>query len=165
MLVSVEQGSANPSIGTLLKLSDALGVGLPALVEPPVESPIRVTRRGQGAILWEGAGGGRAQLMAGTTSPDVIELWDWTLGPGDEHRSDPHAGGTRELIHVLDGTVTVECADRSECLATGDAMSFPGDVSHAYINGSAIPARFALTVFEPDVGLASSTSRTDTIDA
>ena len=29
MLVKVEQGSVNPSIGTLLRLSDALGIGLP----------------------------------------------------------------------------------------------------------------------------------------
>ena len=35
MVVSVEQGAVNPSVGTLLRLSDALGVGLPALVEPP----------------------------------------------------------------------------------------------------------------------------------
>jgi DNA-binding MarR family transcriptional regulator/DNA-binding XRE family transcriptional regulator len=35
MVVNVEQGATNPSVGTLLKLSDALGVGLPALVEPP----------------------------------------------------------------------------------------------------------------------------------
>jgi transcriptional regulator with XRE-family HTH domain len=30
MAINVEQGSANPSVGTLLKISDALGVGLPA---------------------------------------------------------------------------------------------------------------------------------------
>jgi len=35
MVVKVEQGATNPSVGTLLKLGDALGVGLPALVEPP----------------------------------------------------------------------------------------------------------------------------------
>ena len=34
MVVNVEQGAANPSVGTLLRISDALGVGLPALVEP-----------------------------------------------------------------------------------------------------------------------------------
>ena len=33
MVVNVEQGAANPSVGTLLRISDALGVGLPALVE------------------------------------------------------------------------------------------------------------------------------------
>src|SRR5882757_8421069 len=38
MLVSIEQGSANPSIATLLLISDALGIGQAALVagtEPP----------------------------------------------------------------------------------------------------------------------------------
>src|SRR5262249_60524288 len=34
MLVSIEQGSANPSIATLLLISDALGIGLPALTMP-----------------------------------------------------------------------------------------------------------------------------------
>jgi len=29
MVINVEQGSANPSVGALLKISDALGVGLP----------------------------------------------------------------------------------------------------------------------------------------
>ncbi len=52
MVVNVEQGAANPSVGTLLRLSDALGVGLPALVEPPDPAAMRVTRSGEGAALW-----------------------------------------------------------------------------------------------------------------
>jgi hypothetical protein len=35
MVVDVEQGAANPSVGTRLKISDALGIGLPALVQVP----------------------------------------------------------------------------------------------------------------------------------
>ena len=35
MVVNVEQGTANPSVGTLLRISDALGIGLPALVRTP----------------------------------------------------------------------------------------------------------------------------------
>src|SRR5688572_5039478 len=49
MVVNVEQGAANPSVGTLLRISDALGVGLPALVEPPDPTAVRVTRHGEGA--------------------------------------------------------------------------------------------------------------------
>src|SRR4051795_9516131 len=66
MVVSVEQGAVNPSVGTLLRLSDALGVGLPALVEPPEPKAVKVTRSGAGAELWQGAAGGRGVLMAGT---------------------------------------------------------------------------------------------------
>jgi transcriptional regulator with XRE-family HTH domain len=155
-VVNVEQGTANPSLGTLLRLSDALGVGLPGLVEPPAAAAVTVTRRGQGATLWSGAAGGRGVLVAGTRPPDVVELWDWVLGPGDRHASQAHAAGTQELVQVQDGTVTVEVADRSVTLLAGDAMGFPGDVAHAYAHVEGGPARFILAVFEPGVGAAAA---------
>jgi transcriptional regulator with XRE-family HTH domain len=158
MVVSVEQAAVNPSVGTLLRLSDALGVGLPALVEPPEPKSVKVTRCGEGATLWRGEGGGRGVLVAGTTPPDVVELWDWTLGPGDRHASEAHAPGTKELVHVQQGSITVEVADQSVTLDAGDAVAFPGDVAHSYANPSTQPARFSLAVFEPGVGAGSPRS-------
>ena len=152
MLINIEQGVANPSIGILLKLSDALGVGLSALVESPGPTAVKLTRSGTGPVLWAGEGGGRAVLVAGTAPPDVVELWDWTLGPGDRHASDAHASGTRELLHVLQGALVVEVAEQVVTLRTGDALSFPGDIRHAYANPDASSARFSLSVFEPAVG-------------
>lgn len=162
MVVNVEQGAANPSVGTLLRISDALGVGLPALVEPPQAKPVKVTRRGDGAVLWSGASGGRGVLVAGTEPPDVLELWDWTLGPGDHHMTGAHTPGTRELLQVQQGTITLEVADQSVALEAGDAVAFPGDVAHSYANPSTQPARFSLAVFEPGVG---SGSRSEAVDA
>jgi transcriptional regulator with XRE-family HTH domain len=161
MVINVEQGAANPSVGTLLRISDALGVGLPALVEPPEVDVLKVTRSGEGASLWSSASGGRGVLVAGTEPPDVVELWDWTLGPGDRHVSEVHAPSTRELAQVHDGTVTVEAGDRLETLRAGDAIAFPGDVVHAYANPRKRPARFSLVVFEPGVGSASHAEGAD----
>jgi transcriptional regulator with XRE-family HTH domain len=155
MVVNVEQGAANPSVGTLLRISDALGVGLPALVEPPTPKRIRVTRSGEGAALWTSKAGGRGVLVAGTESPDVLELWDWTLAPGDHHASEAHTPGTKELVQVREGTVTVEVAEQSVTLDIGDAVAFPGDVAHAYANVTTQSARFSLAVFEPGVGSTS----------
>lgn len=152
MVIQVEQGAANPSVGTLLKLSDALGVGLPALVEPPEPRPMRVTRSGEGAALWRSDGGGRAVLVAGTEPPDVVELWDWTLGPADNYRSEAHAAGTRELVQVQQGTVVVEAGGASVRLGAGDAVAFLGDAPHGYANPGRRAARFSLAVFEPGVG-------------
>lgn len=153
MLVNIEQGTSNPSIGILLKLSDALGVGLPALVEPPVPmSLMKVTRTGDGPVLWEGASGGRAVLVAGTQAPDVVELWEWSLGPGERYASEAHAAGTRELLQVVQGALDIEVADDVTHLQSGDAVAFPGDVPHAYANAGRRPARFSLAVFEPAVG-------------
>ena len=153
MLINIEQGVANPSINILLKLSDALGVGLSALVESPEPSAVKLTRSGTGPVLWSGQAGGQAVLVASTAPPDVVELWDWTLGPGDRHTSDAHAAGTHELLHVLEGAVAIEVAEQTVTLQTGDALSFPSDVPHAYGNPHPATARFALSVFEPAVGV------------
>jgi transcriptional regulator with XRE-family HTH domain len=152
MLVNVEQGAANPSIGILLRLSDALGLGLPALVEPPEPNTVKVTRRGEGVLLWRGDHGGRGVLVGGTKRPDVVELWDWGLGPGDVHESEAHTPGTMELLQVRAGTVTVVVADERFDLEAGDALTFPGDVPHSYANREGEGAHFSLAVFEPRVG-------------
>lgn len=152
MLINIEQGVANPSIAILLKLSDALGVGLSALVDSPEPTAVRLTRSGTGPVLWSGDGGGRAVLVASTTAPDVVELWDWTLGPGDRHVSDAHAAGTHELLHVLGGAVVIEVAEQKITLQTGDALTFPSDLPHAYANPNSELARFSLSVFQPAVG-------------
>lgn len=155
MLINIEQGHANPSVGTLLRVSGALGVGLPALVEPAETKSVQVTRKGDGAALWTGDFGGTGVLVAGTAPPDVVELWDWTLGPGDRHVSEAHRGGTKELMQVHAGTVSVQVGDETVTLDPGDALAFPGDVAHSYANPTAVTARFSLTVFEPGVGAGS----------
>jgi len=152
MVVNVEQGAANPSVGTLLRISDALGIGLPALVEPPRMNAVKVTRHGDGATLWSSLSGGRGMLVAGTEPPDVVELWDWTLAPGDHYTSAAHTPDTRELMQVQQGTISVEVADQSVILDAGDAATFPGDAPHSYANPGTQPARFCLAVFEPEVG-------------
>jgi quercetin dioxygenase-like cupin family protein len=161
MVVNVEQGAANPSVGTLLRISDALGVGLPALVESPQPRPLKITRRGAGATLWRGESGGRGVLVAGTEPPDVVELWDWTLGPGDHHQSEAHSPGTKELLQVQQGTITVVVADQSVILDAGDAITFTGDAAHSYTNPGTEPARFSLAVFEPGVGSGHRPEATD----
>lgn len=155
MLINVEQGTVNPSVGTLLKISDALGIGLPVLVAPPQSDPVTVTRSGDGAPLWSSPAGGQGLLLVGMAMPDAVELWDWSLAPGDEHMSEAHAPGSRELLHVQDGSVAVRIEDRIFLLATGDAVAFPADLPHAYTNPYERFARFSLVVFEP-AGQASS---------
>jgi transcriptional regulator with XRE-family HTH domain len=161
MLVKVEQGAANASVGTLLRLSDALGVGLPALIELTHPKPVEVTRSGEGAELWSGEAGGRGVLVAGTERPDVVELWEWTLGPGDRHASAPHTAGTKELLQVHQGTITVEIDDQLLTLGAGDALSFPGDVAHVYANPKKRAAKFSLAVFRPGVGSRSHSEGLD----
>jgi transcriptional regulator with XRE-family HTH domain len=154
MLISIEHGEGNPSIATLLRISDALGVGLPVLVDVERPHTLSVTAAGRAPVLWRGPRGGQAQLVAGTEPPDVVELWEWTLQPGEAHTSEAHTAGTRELLLVLEGQVELRAGDRTELLSPGDSAAFAGDVGHGYATpaDAGAPARFALTVFQPHVG-------------
>lgn len=150
MVINVEQGASNPSIATLLRLSHALGVGLPALVDVERPGALRVIGAGRAPVLWRGHGGGHAALVAGTDPPDVVELWDWTLEPGEAHRTEAHAPGTRELLLVLTGQVELTVGQQTQPLTAGDAAQFAGDVAHGYANSDDGPAaRFCLAVFAP----------------
>ena len=158
MLVNVEQGTANPSVTTLLRLSDALGIGLQALVAVPHTKPVKVIRAGDAPALWTGESGGRGVLLAGTAPPDILELWDWTLAPGDRHDSEAHVRGTKEILQVREGTVTRHRRrpDRGARWSTTPSR-FASDVAHSYANEGTEPARFSLTVFEPGVGAGTKT--------
>ncbi len=151
MVVNVEQGASNPSIATLLRLSHALGVGLPALVDVERPGALRVIGAGQAPVLWHGPAGGQGVLVAGTDPPDVVELWDWTLEPGEAHRTEAHAPGTRELLLVLAGRVELTVGQQTQLLTVGESAQFDGDVAHGYAQPGDGPARFCLTVLAPRV--------------
>jgi transcriptional regulator with XRE-family HTH domain len=154
MLITIEHGDGNPSIATLLRISDALGVGLPVLVDVERPRALTVTAAGQAPVLWRGPAGGQALLVAGTEPPDVVELWDWSLRPGEEHSTEAHSAGTRELLLVLEGCVDLRVGEHTDRLEVGDSATFAGDVAHGYSTpaDAASSARFALTVFQPKVG-------------
>ena len=76
------------------------------------------------------------------------------MHPGEAHDTEAHSAGTRELLLVLEGQVDLRVGDRAERLTAGDSAAFAGDVAHGYAapSDAATPSRFALTVFEPNVG-------------
>jgi len=83
MIVQIEQGQTNPSIATLLRISDALGVGLPSLVTAADPPALHVVRAGEAPTVWRGEHGCTpAHLLAGSNPPEVLELWDWDTTPG-----------------------------------------------------------------------------------
>ena len=83
-VIQIETARGNPSIGTLCNLAAALRVGVASLVDGDA-APRIVVRRGAEAAekLWTSAAGSSAVFRIGTDPPDVVELWDWTLRPGD----------------------------------------------------------------------------------
>ncbi len=149
MIVNVEAGTTNASITTLLRLARAMGTTLAELVAEPTGEGIVVSRASDRDPLWVGEGGGAAVLVAAAQTPDMLELWDWTLEPGDAYASEPHRAGTHELLHVLSGTLTLTVDDETVELPAGAATGIGAEVPHTYANRGRRRVRFAMTVFEP----------------
>ena len=150
MIVNVEAGTSNASIATLLRLATALHVSLADLVTgSPQDQRVVVSGTDERKPLWRGDAGGFAMLVASADTPDMLELWDWTLGPGEAYASEPHRPGTHELLHVLSGRLTLTVDGEVRSLRTGDAASLVADAAHEYRNDGRRPVRFTMTVLEP----------------
>lgn len=149
MVVQVESGRTNPSVGTLTRLADAFGVTVARLLEPATAHPVQVTDAGDAPLLWQGEHGGLARLLRGMNEPDFVELWEWQLAPGDRHDSPDHAPGTREVLHVLAGEITVTVAGTDHRVTAGQTIDFRADRAHAYRNHGTDRARLLMVVVMP----------------
>lgn len=148
MLVEIEKGSANPSIGILCKLSAALGLSVADLVNVSSEPAVHLVDAPEIPTLWHGPFGGTARLLAGTTGPDMIELWQWEMAPGERFDSDGHTTGTVELFHVEQGILTIGIDGEQWQVKAGQSLVARTDVPHHYANSAETPLRFTMTVAE-----------------
>lgn len=145
LIIQVEQGDANPSLGTLLRLADALGVTLTDLVSTQETSFVGVRAPSEATELWQGPAGGRALLEV---SRGPLELWSWTLQPGETHVSEAHNAGALELVKVRKGTLVLEVADEAVQVKAGHSAWFDASREHAYKNTTTTPVIFTLVVFD-----------------
>ncbi|MYW06638.1 XRE family transcriptional regulator [Streptomyces sp. SID3343] len=144
MLQQIETCRTNPSIATLARISATLGISIGRLVEPPEELG-RVAR----AADTPTRAAGRAsvtRLLINDATPPFTELWDFRLAPDDEIRAAAHPPGTRELLHVHEGTITVEVGGATFTVGPGDALRMRGDRPHTYRNPHPDPVHLTMTV-------------------
>jgi transcriptional regulator with XRE-family HTH domain len=151
MLSQVEQARTNPSVATICRLATALGVSIASLVEAPDVPSARVVRADEAVTLWTGGDkGSAARLLVGSGTSQHVELWDVRMVPGDGYASEGHPTGTRELLLVIDGELTLELDGDRHLVRAGDAIAFVADRPHAYRNRGAEPLRYALSVIHRD---------------
>jgi len=96
-LVALERATANPTLGTLVRLADALGISVSALVERTRERAVRVADAAAIEPLWNGPRGGWARLLLTTATAAPVEFWRWQLAAGERYESHPHPPGASRV--------------------------------------------------------------------
>jgi len=150
--VQLEAGAANPSLSTLLAVAAGFDISLVELLAGPDKPAVTVQPDNSSApVLWTGPHGGEGRLLVGS---DPLELWQWSLAPGDERVSEAHRPGSREALVVTSGAVTLRIgSDDPVVVRRGQSALFRADEAHTYCNDGKSQATFFLAVHEPSKGM------------
>jgi transcriptional regulator with XRE-family HTH domain len=149
MLVQIEQGRTNPSIATLCRIANALGVTVSRFVEAGEEPPARLIPASEAIELWQGRRGSRGKLLVGFETPSLLEVWDWDLAPGESYEGLAHPAGTREVLHVQEGELVLTADGAQHRARATDTLMFQADRPHRYTNEGSKRLRFLMVVTEP----------------
>lgn len=130
-VAKIESGDGNPSLETLLRLTEALDITIGSLIavdRPPGTSVVRVADAAyvrsqsglQGRDLWSD---GRERR---------VETTELLMEAGVDYHSKPHPPGTEELVVCLSGSLEVGPEGHEVSLGERDAARFPADLPHRY---------------------------------
>lgn len=151
MIIQIEQARTNPSVGTTVKLADALGVSITTLLDRDRGPRVHLVEPGQGVRMWSTAGGSGATMLLGDDRRGPLEVWAYRLEPGEGTASDPHPAGTLEMLHVTAGRLTLTVDGEPYEVPQGGAVSFEANVPHEYRNDGAEPMEMTMAVSIPPV--------------
>ncbi|MCV4275417.1 XRE family transcriptional regulator [Pseudomonas capsici] len=145
MLVAIEAGEKNVSLATLDRVAEALEVAFSDLIQAPeLADHSRINE-----LAWEGTRpGSKAVLLAKALARREVELWEFTLEPGDAYASEADPEGWSEQVYVVEGYLTVSFAerDRQHRVGPGEFFMFPSNQPHTYRNEDEITLRFVRNV-------------------
>lgn len=154
-LSMIERGKTSPSVSTLYKLSEALGVDITAFFGEPVERQpvvfLKAAERSRVSFVrgvWEDLGG---TDFVGRMQPFILTLEN---GGGSGPNSMLHSG--HEFVFCLRGTLEYQIEKKVYLLEPGDSLLFAAKLRHRWRNpgNTVVNALIMLADFsENDSGL------------
>jgi len=132
-LSMIERGKTSPSVSTLYKLADALGVDITAFFGEPVERLpcvfVKSTERARVPFprgLWEDLGG---EKFIGRVLPFMLTLEN---GGGSGPHTMVHTG--HEFVMCLRGVIEYQVENQVYHLEAGDSLIFAARLRHKWRN-------------------------------
>lgn len=132
-LSMIERGRSSPSVSTLYKLADALGVPMTSFFAEQAEKQQVVLVKGDQRTripfsrgVWEGLGG---EHFTGRVEPFVL-----TLESGASSGTHGMAHGGHEFVFCLRGRLEYLIEKQTYELETGDSLLFAAQLNHRWRN-------------------------------
>ena len=145
MIGMIESGESNVSLATLGHIAAAFNLTFSELVND--QGTAAGERPERGVQLWQGTRPGtKVDLLQSFPASRTVELWKWTIAPGDRYQGEPDLPGYTEVVYVIQGELTFAREDESQVLKAGDSFSFPSDRPYSFTNTGKVPLRFMVNV-------------------
>jgi transcriptional regulator with XRE-family HTH domain len=134
----LENGAVSPSLGSLEKIAEALGIGLRDFFVSPEDGRRLVIRRGerqQATSTWS-----HARLEAVSVAGQRLGALMITLESGGRSGKHPKAQANEELGFVMRGEVVLTLDDERHVMRVEDAVVIPAGMRRLWTNESGKPA-------------------------
>lgn len=143
MLGQIELGHSTPTINVVWKIARALDVSFATLISERSATSTALVPGDRAKLLTSRDGSFTSRALFPFDQPRNVEFYELNLAPHSVEAADPHPQGTTENLVVTSGKLELTVAAARHQLATGDAIFFEADVSHAYRN----PGSSVLTMY------------------
>jgi transcriptional regulator with XRE-family HTH domain len=147
-LSQLERGLARPSVGSVERIADALGVSVGDLWAPDRPSlDARLVRREDGEVHAHAATSAPGGLREVLAADPELRLVEWS-GGSRRWPEEPTVHPGVVAVYVVRGELEVEVGDAVHRLEEGDALRFDGASPHR-LRRTGSPGTRALVIFLP----------------
>jgi transcriptional regulator with XRE-family HTH domain len=131
---AVERGETSPSIGSLYRICDALGISMASLFELVGRESSNVVRRADVTGTFFG-GEGVVNYVLSPRSERRAQIIETRIAPGGSPGTEPWSHpGELVVATVLSGSLEVRLGDRLTTLGAGDTIAYPPSEPHSWRN-------------------------------
>jgi transcriptional regulator with XRE-family HTH domain len=148
----LERDLASPSVASLVRVCEVLGIEVGALFEPSTSNLIRSDERprinfgGKGVEEW---------LLTPAAQRDFQAILS-QIEPGGGSGDEPYVLSARSgWVYVLDGELQMTVDGEAFELEVGDALNFPPSSAHTWLNPSSSQVSRVLWLLAPPTSLGN----------
>lgn len=131
MLSQMERGESNPTVNTLWKIANGLGVSYSALMERR-QTDTQVVRAAEAPVQADDRGAYRIACYFANTPERGFEIYRDVLDGGAAHETAGHGPDTEEFVCLERGRLRMTVGEQQHTLEVGDAISFDASQPHRY---------------------------------
>jgi len=136
MISQIEKNESNPTIGTLSRLSLALGMSVGDVLSGPTQSGnlVQKAKKQDIPLIKSQDGLCELRIIGWIETVQFVQWYDFKAKIGGRLESSPHPAGSVENLSILAGKARITVAKDSWTVEAGETLRYKADEEHIIEN-------------------------------